>query len=60
MYFSASTMGFYSGGKMPSDVTKESEWEISYEELLNGQSKGRRIEADSHGHPVLVGDAIFE
>ena len=60
MYFSASTMGFYSGGKMPADVIHESKWETSYENLLNGQSKGQRIEANDSGHPILVGDPIFE
>ena len=60
MYFSASTMGFYNGGKMPGDVTQESEWEASYEDLLNGQSKGQHIEANDSGHPILVGDPILE
>ncbi|WP_182310665.1 hypothetical protein [Aeromonas media] len=60
MYFSASTIGFYLDGEMPSDVTHESDWGISYIDLLNGQSDGLRIEPNEQGHPHLIGEILLK
>lgn len=56
MFYSKSTGGFYSaeihGDAIPSDAV-----EITVEEhaaLLEGQSQGKRIQADANGKPVLA------
>lgn len=58
MFFSPSTNGFYAievhGNNIPKDAVDDSKWNITYEELLAGQSDGMRIESDSNGLPVLV------
>lgn len=56
MFYSPSTNGFYAesihGDAIPSDAV-----EITAEDhaaLINGQSKGKLIQADANGRPVLV------
>lgn len=56
MYYSKQTGGFYAqeihGDNIPSDameITAE-----QHAELLQGQSEGKRIEADENGYPILV------
>lgn len=55
MFYSASTKGFYSteihGDNIPSDVVEITEKEWS--DLLDGQSTGKEIVPDEHGHPIL-------
>ncbi|MFA5388099.1 MAG: hypothetical protein WC322_07000 [Candidatus Paceibacterota bacterium] len=55
MYFSKSTNGFYDsalhGRNIPNDAVEISNAE--WRDLLQGQSDGRQISADSDGRPVL-------
>ena len=60
MYYSPSTGGFYHseihGDKMPSDVISIDR--EHYDQLLQGQSEGRRIVPDEHGNPMLQEPSI--
>lgn len=57
LYYSASTGGFYDsvihGDNMPEDVTEESAWSLTHQELLEGQSSGKKISSDESGNPIL-------
>lgn len=56
MFYSKSTNGFYTtdihGDTIPEDVVEitTEEWQ----DLLNGQSSGKQITANSKGYPVLI------
>lgn len=55
MKYAASTGGFYHPDiheEIPEDAVDVSD--ERYQELLEGQSAGRRIIADEHGNPVLA------
>lgn len=56
MFYSKSTGGFYAaeihGAAMPDDVVEISV--EAYQALLDGQSSGKTIQAQSDGHPALV------
>lgn len=56
MFYSKSTRGFYTeeihGTNIPSDavaITPE-----QHQALLEGQSSGKELSSDKHGHPILV------
>ena len=40
--------------KIPVDATDESKWDYTYAELITGQSKGKLIDGDENGYPILV------
>jgi hypothetical protein len=54
-FYSAQTGGFYNaeihGESIPADVVEITEQE--WKDLLDGQSNGKEIVADSRGYPVL-------
>lgn len=59
-FYSKSTKGFYSeevNSNIPSDAVeiKDEIW-LS---LLDGQSKGKKIEPDENGFPILTGSLAF-
>ncbi len=56
MFYSASSSGFYSreihGDNIPVDAVEITD--VEHQALLNGQSAGQRIVADSNGYPMLA------
>lgn len=56
MFYAKSTGGFYDraihGDNIPADAVEITKGE--HQALLEGQSQGRRIEADASGRPILV------
>lgn len=56
MFYSATTGGFYStkihGNNIPADTVEISATE--HQALIEGQSQGKRIQADETGKPVLA------
>lgn len=56
MFYSAKTQGFYSreihGDNIPADAVSISD--ADYNDLLDGQSSGKRIVPDANGRPVLA------
>jgi len=60
LFYSKTTNGFYDselhGNKMPEDVVEISK--ETYNNLFDGQSKGKMIAADEEGNPILVGRPV--
>lgn len=55
IYYSASTLGFYNteiNTEIPSDAVEITEQ--YYNELINAQSNGKKIELNSEGYPIAV------
>lgn len=53
MFYSKTTKGFYGeGDSMPEDVVSISD--VVHQQLLEGNQKGKLIEPDKNGYPVLV------
>lgn len=56
MFYSKSTGGFYDaaihGDNIPSDAVGITD--VEHQSMLDGQSQGKRIMADTSGHPMLT------